>query len=55
MKSVAFCGSTKFEKEMREFGGRLRDMGVTTFMPHLYRASGGVWENLSQFDQQSVA
>lgn len=55
MKSVVFCGSSRFADEMRKFSTKVGELGAVTFMPHLYRASGGVWANLNEFDQQCVA
>ncbi len=55
MKSIAICGSNKFAKEARAFGKELEKLGVTVFVPHFYRASGGVWDTISDFDKPFVA
>ena len=55
MKSVVVCGSSRFAEEIRDFTTNLRKLGVVVYEPHLYRASGGIWENLSEFDKPLVA
>lgn len=55
MKSVVICGSSRFAEEMREFAKKLKDLGVVVYEPHLYRASGGVWSEIKDFDKQFVA
>lgn len=55
MKSVVICGSSRFALEIREFAQKLKELGVVVCEPHLYRASGGVWENISDFDKPLVA
>ena len=55
MKSVVICGSSRFSQEIREFAKQLKDKGVVVYEPHLYRANGGVWENISEFDTPFVA
>jgi nucleoside 2-deoxyribosyltransferase len=55
MKSVVICGSNKFAKEARAFGKALEKLGVEVFMPHFYRASGGKWDELKDFDKPFVA
>lgn len=55
MKSVVICGSSRFAAEMREFAKGLKDLGVVVFEPHLYRAAGGVWSDIKEFDRQFVA
>lgn len=55
MKSVVICGSSRFAQEIREFAEKLKKLGVIVYEPHLYRASGGIWENLSEFDKPLVA
>jgi len=55
MKSVVICGSNRFAPEIREFAKKLRALGVVVFEPHLYRSSGGVWEELKEFDKKFVA
>jgi len=55
MKSVVLCGSNRFAPEMREFAQKLKTLGVVVFEPHLYRASGGVWEEIKEFDKKFVA
>jgi hypothetical protein len=55
MKSVVICGSSRFAEEMREFAKQLKDLGVVVYEPHLYRASGGVWNEIKDFDKQFVA
>jgi hypothetical protein len=55
MKSVVICGSSRFSEEMREFAKKLKDLGVLVYEPHLYRASGGVWSEIKDFDKKFVA
>ncbi|MDD2785586.1 MAG: hypothetical protein PHS79_01680 [Patescibacteria group bacterium] len=55
MKSVVICGSSRFAAEMRELAKKLKDLGVVVFEPHLYRSSGGVWEEIKDFDKKFVA
>ncbi|MEI6528826.1 MAG: hypothetical protein WCN88_00275 [Candidatus Falkowbacteria bacterium] len=55
MKSVVICGSNRFAPQMREFAKGLKALGVVVFEPHLYRASGGVWADLKDFDKKFVA
>ncbi len=55
MKSVVICGSSSFAKEIREFAENLKKLGVVVYEPHLYRASGGVWDNIAEFDRPLVA
>ncbi|MBI4415291.1 MAG: hypothetical protein HY566_03580 [Candidatus Kerfeldbacteria bacterium] len=35
MRTVVTCGSARFEKEIRVFEERLRELGVNVFTPHL--------------------
>ncbi len=55
MKSVVVCGSSRFASEIGEFSKKLKDLGVVVFEPHLYRASGGVWSEIKDFDKKFVA
>ena len=55
MKSVVICGSSRFAPEIREFAKKLRDTGVIVYEPYLYRASGGVWEDIPDHDKPLVA
>jgi predicted nuclease with RNAse H fold len=55
MKSVVICGSNRFAPEMREFAKKLKALGVMVYEAHLYRASGGVWEEIKEFDKKFVA
>lgn len=55
MKSVAICGSSRFAAEIREFAKGLKEAGITVYEPHLYRASGGNWSELKDFDKKLVA
>lgn len=55
MKTVTICGSSRFAKEIREFAQELRNLGIVVYEPHLYRASGGVWSDVSDFDKPLVA
>ena len=55
MKSVVICGSARFASEIREFSEKLKAAGVIVYEPYLYRASGGVWENIPDHDKPLVA
>ena len=55
MKSVVICGSSNFAQEVREFASKLKELGVVVFEPHFYRASGGVWNDIKDFDKKYVA
>ncbi len=55
MKSVVICGSSRFSSEIREFAKNLKDLGIIVYEPHLYRASGGIWSDISDFDKAFVA
>jgi hypothetical protein len=55
MKSVVICGSNSFAVEAREFAEKLRALGVVVFVPHFYRASGGVWDEIKESDRKYVA
>jgi hypothetical protein len=55
MKSVVICGSSSFASEMREFAERLKNLGAVVYEPHLYRASGGVWNEIKESDRKYVA
>lgn len=55
MKSVVICGSSRFAPEMREFANKLKEQGAVVYEPHLYRAAGGVWSEIKEFDRQFVA
>jgi hypothetical protein len=55
MKSVAICGSCRFAEGMREFARKLKSLGVLVYEPELYRASGGVWEEVKDYDKKFVA
>lgn len=55
MKSVVICGSSRFADGIFALGKELKERGVVVYEPHLYRASGGVWENLSEADSILVA
>jgi hypothetical protein len=55
MKSAVICGSSRFATEMREFAQKLKDLKVVVYEPHLYRALGGVWEEIKDFDKKFVA
>jgi hypothetical protein len=55
MKSVVICGSSRFALEIRDFTKKLKNLGVIVYEPYLYRASGGVWENIPDHDKPLVA
>ena len=55
MRSDVICGSSRFAPEMRAFAKKLKELGVIVFEPHLYRAAGGVWAEIKDFDKKFVA
>jgi len=55
MKSVVICGSSRFAPEMRAFAKKLKELGAVVYEPHLYRATGGVWDEIKDFDKKFVA
>ena len=46
MKSVVLCGSRRFKPEMREFGKRLKELGIVVFEPYLHSGQDE-WQKLS--------
>lgn len=55
MKTVVICTSSRFAKEARKFARELKDLGVYVYEPTLYRASGGKWDEVKDFDKKFVA
>jgi len=47
MKSVVLCGSRRFKPEIREFGNKLKELGVVVFEPYLHSGQDE-WQNLSE-------
>ena len=47
MKSVVICGSKRFKEEAIEFGRKLRELGVVTYVPRFHQAQAE-WEKLSE-------
>lgn len=45
----------RFAPEIREFAQKLKDAGVIVYELYLYRASGGVWEDIPDHDKPLVA
>lgn len=54
MKSVVICGSGRFKPEMREFGKRLKELGVVVLEPYLHSAQGE-WEKFSDDYKRFIA
>lgn len=54
MKSVVLCGSSRFKPEMREFGKRLKELGVVVFEPYLHSGQDE-WQKLSDDYKKFVA
>lgn len=54
MKSVVICGSRRFRPEMREFGEKLKELGVVVYEPYLHSGKDE-WENLSDDYKNFVA
>ncbi|HPL95266.1 MAG TPA: nucleoside 2-deoxyribosyltransferase [bacterium] len=54
MKSVVLCGSRRFKLEMREFGKKLKELGVVVFEPYLHSGQDE-WQKLSNDYKKFVA
>ncbi len=54
MKSVVLCGSRRFKLEMREFGRRLKELGVVVFEPYLHSGQEE-WEQMSDDYKRFIA
>lgn len=55
MKTVVICGSDRFAKEIKEFAKKLEKLGVVVYAPNSYRASGGDWSRIHEYDKKFVA
>ncbi len=55
MKSVVICGSARFANDIRAFIKQLKKLGIIVYEPHLYRASGGKWNEASDYDKKFIA
>lgn len=55
MKSVVLCGSRRFKAEMREFGRKLKELGVVVFEPYLHSSQEEEWQKLSVDYQKFIA
>lgn len=54
MKSVVLCGSRRFKPEIREFGKKLKELGVVVFEPYLHSGQDE-WQKLSDDYKKFVA
>lgn len=54
MKSIVLCGSRRFKPEIREFGERLKELGVVVFEPYLHSGQDE-WQKLSDDYKKFVA
>jgi len=54
MKTVVLCGSRRFKPEMREFGKKLKELGVVVFEPYLHSGQDE-WAKLSDDYQKFIA
>jgi len=54
MKTVVLCGSRRFKPGMREFGKKLKELGVIVFEPYL-RSGQDEWAKLSDEYKKFVA
>ncbi|MEK7657980.1 MAG: nucleoside 2-deoxyribosyltransferase [Patescibacteria group bacterium] len=54
MKTVVLCGSRRFKPEMREFGKKLKELGVVVFEPYLHSGQDE-WAKLSDDYKKFVA
>lgn len=55
MKTVVMCGSDRYTKEMKEFAKKLEKLGVVVYAPNFYRASGGDWSRVHEYDKRFLA
>lgn len=55
MKTVVICGSDRFAKDIQEFAKKLVKLGVVVYAPNSYRASGGDWSRVHEYDKKFVA
>ena len=54
MKSVVICGSRRFKPEIREFGKKLKELGVVVFEPYLHSGQDE-WAKLSDDYKKFIA
>jgi len=54
MKSVVLCGSRRFKAEIREFGKKLKELGVMVFEPY-HHSGQDDWQELSADHQRFIA
>lgn len=54
MKTVVICGSGRFKPEMREFGKKLKKLGIIVFEPYLHSTQKD-WVKLSKDYQRFIA
>ena len=54
MKTVVICGSRRFKPEIREFGTKLKELGVIVFEPYLHSGQDE-WEALSEEYKRFIA
>jgi nucleoside 2-deoxyribosyltransferase len=54
MKTVVLCGSRRFKPEMRGFGKKLKELGVTVFEPYLHSGQEE-WASLSDDYRKFIA
>ncbi len=54
MRTVVICGSRRFKPEMREFGKKLKDLGVVIFEPYLHSGQEE-WAGLSEDYKKFIA
>ncbi|MDO8667980.1 MAG: nucleoside 2-deoxyribosyltransferase [bacterium] len=54
MKSVVLCGSRRFKPEIREFGEKLKQLGVVVFEPYLHSGQDD-WQDLSDDHKKFIA
>ena len=54
MKTVVLCGSRRFKLEMREFGKKLKELGVVVFEPYLHSGQDE-WAKLSDDYKKFIA
>lgn len=48
MKSVVICGSRRFEREIREFAGKLKEAGMVVFEPILFDSKKDTSKEVSE-------
>lgn len=55
IKSIALCSSSRFKKEVYEFGNKLKELGFTVYFPILHQSTEEEWNALSGQDRELIS